>query len=120
MTNNKLFYRILFIFTLTLISAVFSFAQTENKQLRIGGKVMDQNRAVIAGAKVNITAKGGVGNFTTVTDQNGEFSLSVQPGEYLLEIEANGFERASQIVNLRSGNADALEITLPVEGTKAT
>jgi catecholate siderophore receptor len=82
--------------------------------------VLDQNHAVVAGAKVIVVAKGAAAGLTTVTDQNGEFAINVQPGEYLLTVESHGFETASQIVNLQKASAESVEIVLSVEGATAT
>jgi catecholate siderophore receptor len=120
MSKNIFFYRALLTLILTIASAALCYGQTENKLLRIQGKVLDQNGAVIAGAKVNATLKDSAAGFTTVTDENGEFSLNAQPGNYLLSVSAKGFEQTSQIVNLRQKNAESLEILLSIEGTTAT
>jgi catecholate siderophore receptor len=103
-----------------MMGVLFCYGQTGNSQLQAKGKVFDQNHAAIAGAKVTVTAKTGGAVFTTITDQGGEFSVDVQPGEYVIRVEAKGFSEVSQIVKIKENNADALELTLPVEGAKAT
>lgn len=74
-----------YLFSLSLILFVAGTlpcqAQTPTPQPSLRGKVLDPNRAVVAGAKIVVEAKGRSVNFSAVTDQNGEFSLSLEPGE---------------------------------------
>jgi len=121
MLRNKFFIRATGLLSLILAAgALLCLAQTGSKQFLVRGKVLDQNRAAIAGAKITADAKGSATAFTTATDQNGEFSLNLPPGEYLLTAVAKGFSETSQIVNIKQNDAEALEMILPVEGAQAT
>ena len=84
----------------------------------IRGRVLDSNRAAIAGAR--ITAHGSHSNFSTATDSNGDFSLVLPPGDYTLMVTAEGFAAASHTVKLKSAAPDSLEIVLQPAGTTAT
>src|SRR5215203_5571254 len=49
----------------------------------VKGQIFDQNRGAVVGAK--ITARQNVGSLlTTISDNSGEFSFALNPGEYIL------------------------------------
>lgn len=85
-------------------------------QLR--GRVLDPNRAVIAGAKITALRKGALAS-SALTNANGEFSLTLEPGEYTLEISAEGF--AESLVSVRSlpTSFEPLEILMQLAGYSA-
>ncbi|MDQ5844426.1 MAG: TonB-dependent siderophore receptor [Acidobacteriota bacterium] len=82
------------------------------------GKVVDSNRAAIAGAQINAMQKGAPGP-STVSNRDGEFSLELEPGEYTLRITATGFAEASQIIKSKPTYFEPLEIVLQVEAYSA-
>lgn len=84
------------------------------------GKVLDPNRAAVAGARVVAAAKGRSANFSAVTDQNGEFSLELELGEYVLRVEASGFAESAQTVNLSQTRNATLEVVLQIAGTASS
>lgn len=88
-------------------------------QVQFQGKVLDQNRAAVAGAKVTAVARNRSASLSAVTDQNGEFSFGVEPGEYTVKVLANGFSESSQAVSVRQSVAEPLEIVLQVAGASA-
>jgi catecholate siderophore receptor len=105
---------------LLLTGTILCQAQVVTTQFSLRGKVLDQNHAVVSGAKVVAEAKGSASGVSTITDQNGEFTLSLKPGEYVVTIVADGFAEASQIVELnQSGNA-SLEVVLQVAGSASS
>src|SRR5919112_354253 len=75
-------------------------AQVPAPQSTLRGKVLDPNRAAVAGANVIVEAKGRAANFSAVTDQNGEFSLELDLGEYLVRVVADGFSEASETLSV--------------------
>lgn len=85
-------------------------------QLR--GRVLDPNRAVIAGAKITALRKGALAS-SALTNANGEFSLTLEPGEYTLQISAEGF--AESLVGVRSmpTSFEPVEILLQLAGYNA-
>ena len=95
-------------------------AQVPTPQQTLRGKVLDPNRAAVAGARVVAEAKGRPARPSAVTDQNGEFSLPLEPGEYILRVEATGFSEASQAVNFSQTHNAALEVVLQVAGTASS
>ena len=86
-------------------------------QLR--GRVLDPNRAVIAGAKIAALRKGALAS-SALTNAYGEFSLTLEPGEYTLQISAEGF--AESLVSIRSmpTSFEPLEILMQLAGYNAT
>jgi catecholate siderophore receptor len=99
------------------LSIVRGSEAVPRSQLR--GRVLDPNRAVIAGAKINALRKGTLGS-STLTNANGEFSLALEPGEYTLQISAEGF--AESVVSVRSmpTSFELLEILMQLAGYNAT
>ncbi|HEV2880907.1 MAG TPA: TonB-dependent siderophore receptor [Pyrinomonadaceae bacterium] len=84
-------------------------------QSTLRGRVLDPNRAVVAGAQLVAEAKGRPSGVTVITDKNGEFSLTLEPGEYSLTVTASGFADASQTVSVeRNDSGVPLEIVLQV------
>jgi catecholate siderophore receptor len=112
--------RFLVLFILIISSAPFVLAQTSPKKAVLQGKVLDPNRAAIPAADVWFTA-GGVPSASTVTDQNGEFSLPLEPGSYQMRVLAEGFAELTETVNV-AGNPSSrrLEIFLTVAASSAT
>src|SRR5215210_7799476 len=55
-------------------------AQVGPTQATLRGRVLDPNRALVAGAKIIAEAKGRAASFSAVTDERGEFSLTLAPG----------------------------------------
>ena len=88
-------------------------------QAQLRGKVLDPNRAAIAGAKITATKKGQPDAFT-FTNANGEFSLALEPGEYTLQVVAQGFAEASLTVRSKPSSFEPLEILLQLAGYSAT
>ncbi len=107
-----------FLCIVLLAGALLCQAQVGTIQLR--GRVLDQNHAAVAGAKVTVVAEGQATAYSAITDQNGEFSLTLEPAEYTVKISANGFSEFSQAFNIRQNNSDSLEIVLSVAGSSAT
>jgi catecholate siderophore receptor len=112
---------------LTLWSLIVLFAgalvcqaQVGSVQSSLRGKVFDPNRAAVVGAKITVEGKGRHANVSAVSDQNGEFSLALEPGEYTVKIVADGFSEASQAVNVRPTDLEPIEIVLQVVLPSAT
>jgi catecholate siderophore receptor len=89
-------------------------AQTAQPSIR--GKVLDQNRAAVADARVIAEAVGRPGSVSATTDRNGEFSLAIEPGEYTLKVIAYGFSETSQRISLGQSGGTSVEVVLQVSG----
>lgn len=92
-------------------------AQVPTPQSSLRGKVLDANRAAVAGANIVVETKGRAAHFSTVTDRNGEFSLELELGEYIVRVVADGFSEASQTVSVGQTRNASLEVVLQVAGT---
>lgn len=120
MLLTRLLRRIFNVFGIVLVAGgLLCQAQTGDAKFLLQGKVLDQNRAAIAGAKVTAAAKGRAGEISTVTGANGEFSLPLAPDEYTLKISSNGFSENSQTIDIRQNKPESLEIVLQVAGANA-
>jgi catecholate siderophore receptor len=91
-----------------------SLAQTQFK-----GKVLDQNGAAVGNAQV-IVEKNGQNISTVSTNGNGDFSLSVEPGEYAVKVVAEGFATSSQKIKFGDSGQQAVTIILDVAPQSAT
>src|SRR5215213_10783276 len=92
---SRLLQLILLLITAFVLTA---HAQVNDRPL-IRGKVLDRNRAAVAGASVVAETRGRSASFSATTDESGEFSLAVEPGEYTVRVIAEGFSEASQTVS---------------------
>lgn len=97
-----------------------SQAKVESARSSLRGRVLDQNRAAIPGAKVVVEGAGSSGSVSAVTDQNGEFSLMLEAGEYTVRVTGNGFSDASQTIRLSQGINPFLEVMLQVAGAASS
>jgi catecholate siderophore receptor len=120
---NTISSRIRLLFSLTLFITAFLFqavilpALAQSPLLR--GKVLDPNRAAIPGATVTVETKSRLGSSSARTDERGEFSLALWPGEYTVKVNAEGFAETSQTVNLGQAHPGSLEIVLQVAESTA-
>src|SRR5215813_2117327 len=98
---------------LAVLSAAFwsqLWAQSQQPMLR--GRVLDPTRAPMSGAQVTVMQEGTASERTTVSDQNGEFSLSLDAGKYALKISKERFAESGQSVEISSAGFDLHEIIL--------
>lgn len=118
MRHSNLPARLFSLLGLFLIFGVVSpsHADVVSTLSSLRGRVLDQNRAAIPGAKVVATAIGTAGSASAVTDQNGEFSLMLEPGEHTVRVTVDGFSDASQIIRLNQDSNPLLEVILQVAG----
>jgi catecholate siderophore receptor len=82
--------------------------------------VLDPTRAPIAGAGITVLPGGRLAGPSAVSDQKGEFSLSLDAGNYILKVIADGFQEVSQTVDVFQAGAEPLEFVLQVAGTHNT
>ena len=67
------------------------YAQSGGVMTSVSGRILDTTQAPIAGARVKAVPEGASTGPTTLSDDNGTFSLSLQPGQYSLEVSKEGF-----------------------------
>ena len=86
----------------------------------VHGRVLDPTRAPVTGARVVVLQDGAASGVSTLSDGNGEFSLTLNPGKYAVKAVAEGFLEASQTVNLAENGSDSREFVLKVAGVRDT
>ncbi len=89
-------------------------AQTLPSQVSFHGTVLDPSKAPIAGAQITAIPDGQTAGPSTVTDQRGEFTLTLAPGRYTLKVAASGFREISETANLSSATPQPREFTLDI------
>lgn len=78
------------------------------------GKVLDVTRAAIAAARVTAVPDGQDAGPSAVTDAQGDFTLSLEPGDYTIKVEAPGFREAIQKVRASRTGQQSREFVLTV------
>ncbi|MDT4965683.1 MAG: catecholate siderophore receptor, partial [Acidobacteriota bacterium] len=91
--------------------------QAQSSQFQLRGKVLDQNHAAVAGARVTADLTSQASAISATTDATGQFVLTLVPDKYELTIVADGFAPAKQTVELSRDGHSSLEIVLQVAGT---
>jgi len=117
----SIFYRSSVCLLCAALLTASAFAQAPaNKKMLLRGKVVDPNRAAVAGADISASGTG-LPSSSAVTDRNGEFSLMLEPGEYNVSVIADGFSESTRAVNLiNPDNAQPLEIVLSLAPSSAS
>ncbi len=102
----------------SLCFACISFAQTESA--RIQGTITDTNGAVVAGATITVTsATGRVSK--VVSSEDGSYTiLSLQPGQYQIEVGQNSFKTTKQEVTLEVAQNANLDFSLQAGAVSET
>src|SRR6266550_3465975 len=115
---NRLVFRLSWLF---LIAGAFCTIQASEVAVRsqLRGRVLDPNRAAIANVKITASGKAQPES-ATITDANGEFSLPLEPGEYMLKVAAEGFAEASLTIRSKPTSFEPLEIVLQLAGYSAS
>ncbi|MEP6850563.1 MAG: TonB-dependent siderophore receptor [Acidobacteriota bacterium] len=111
--------------SLSIILSVFSIvsfgqAETSGRTGRISVRVIDQNRAPIAAAKLAFASAGPTASIAGATDGNGEFTTAAVPAQYTLTVSSPGFADAVKMVNITGRTATSVEIVLSVVVANAT
>jgi catecholate siderophore receptor len=105
---------------LLLLAATASLCQAQSIHVKsLKGRVLDPNRAAVAGAQITAQTRGRAVS-SAVSDDKGEFLLTLEPGEYTLRVTSEGFTDAFQTIDPKQLGADSLEIVLQVAASSAT
>ncbi len=102
-----------------LAAAVLATANAQSLTASLQGKVLDPSLAPIAGAQIMALQDGRSSGPSTLSGQDGEFSLALEPGKYTLTIFAQGFSETSQAIDLQAGSAPR-EFVLQVASVRET
>ncbi len=88
----------------------------------VSGTVTDQANAVVAGAKIVVISNNTGQNKVVTSDSEGRFIVPfLQPGEYKVTVEANGFSKAVRSgINLEIGQTATLNFSLKVGNATET
>jgi catecholate siderophore receptor len=109
------------LFTLFVtVGIFFGQVQAQSPLPRLSGIVFDPNRSPVVGVQITAIPDGRPSGPSTVSNQLGEFSLSLEPGNYTLTYSAEGFQDASQKVSINQGGSATLEVLLQVAAPNAT
>lgn len=88
---------------LVLGFVLFSSAVGQETSGTIYGIIADPTGALIPGAQITVTNRQAVQS-TAISDLGGRYTLQLPPGEYLVEVKAEGFETsAPAVVEIRAG-----------------
>lgn len=113
--------RIFRLFSSVLVAGAFlCHIQAQSLKPAIRGKVADPAGAPVAGARITAVPEGRGAGSSTVSDQSGEFSLSLEPGGYTIKINAQGFLEAPRTVIIKDTGPEFLEVTLQIAPQRNT
>jgi len=103
-----------------LAGTLLGHLQSQPLQSSLRGKILDPTRAPIAGAQVTAIPPDRTSGPSVLSDQNGEFSLPLEPGTYILKVAKDGFIETSQTFNLPQAGSESRDIILQVGGVHET
>ena len=78
----------------TLAQSQPGSGEVQPLRFSLHGHVLDPTRAPIAGARVTAVPEGGGAGSSVLSDQNGDFTLVLNPGRYTIAVIADGFVAA--------------------------
>ncbi len=104
---------------LSLIGSVLA-VDRENLSGRVTGRVVDQNNAAVAGARVVAIRAGTSIRVEATTDADGKFSFDMPRGEYSLTASADGFDANSTRIDIRVPELEIAPLVLRVAAATAT
>ena len=84
------------------------------------GTVLDTTRAPIADARVTAMKAGQEPGVSAATDARGEFTLRLEPGEWVVTVEAPGFRNGTQRVRAAGDGGQTREFVLKVDTFQET
>jgi len=97
-TSSSRIFRLLY--PILIIGVFLCQIQAQTPKPLLRGKVLDPTRGLIAGAQITAVPDGRTSGPSTVSDQSGEFALTLEPGNYTLKISMTGFLETSQRVSV--------------------
>jgi catecholate siderophore receptor len=92
----------------------FSLAQAQSSQALLRGKVFDSSHSPVVGAQITVIRTSQNAGPSILSDEEGDFSISVEPGDYTLKISAAGFSDSSETVNLQAADSVSRDVVLQI------
>ena len=111
-------FRFWLVVVFLMAASQLCLAQTSPVTLR--GRLLDPNRAAVPGAKVTLSSDARQKRKSTVSDDKGEFSVAIEPGNYSVEVVATGFAESKIPVEVKNAVGEPLEIMLEISASSAT
>lgn len=100
------------------LCAVQVLAQTTTS---LTGRITDAQGAAVPGAAVTLYARETNARITTVTDAAGSYGFErLLAGEYVIEVSASGFGKASRTTRVERDSAATLDVNLDAAGPSET
>lgn len=103
-----------FCFLLCVAGTLFSQTPDLSASVDLRGTVSDSTRARIPGAEVIAVPAGGEWGSSVMSDQNGDFSLTLDPGDYTVRASRKGFLESSVKVRVEKTKPEPLDFVLKV------
>lgn len=101
------------VFVVVFSVSLSAWGQSTTGTGSIQGTVTDQSGAVVANARVMITNKATAGVLRVTTSSSGSYSSGpIQPGDYVVRVEAKGFKTMSLPMTVQVGNTSTGNIQM--------
>jgi catecholate siderophore receptor len=81
------------------------------------GRVLDPSNAIIAGARITAVSDGRSVGLSAVSDESGQFTLSLEPGRYTIKISAKDFLEVSESLEI-NGGPQSRDFRLHISGAR--
>ncbi len=104
----------------TLAQSQPGSGEVQPLRFSLHGHALDPTRAPIAGARVTAVPEGGGAGSSVLSDQNGDFTLVLNPGRYTIAVIADGFVAASQALSVPQTGSASRAFVLQVAGVRET
>ena len=115
MTRVKALKTLRPLFYTVLLTGILSTSYAQGLPAILNGQIFDPARETVSRAKITVTGESRGSDTATVSDPNGEFSLSLMPGHYTIRIAAEGFSDLAEELDVAAGaSPQSLSITLRV------
>jgi len=118
--NTKISHRAVVIFMLLCSAFTLVEGQVPETKTPLAGRVVDQNGAAVAGAKIRATSMTTGVVADTATNGDGAFLFELRAAEYKLTVTAEGFGQSTLSVDLRNADRSVDVIVLQISPATAT
>jgi hypothetical protein len=106
---------------LLAVAGTANISYAQQTESRIVGKVTDSSDAALPGVTINVTSKSTGATRSTVTSDTGAYNVTnLPPGEYDVKVELAGFETRTRSVVLGVGQAQTVDVAMPIAGVSET